>query len=80
MTLAPSTLAASAVELHDDDGQPVATIYATHAGIQIVCQQGYSAEYSEDRSALIQHLGVTFTRARRDRWPASLATHPEPAA
>jgi hypothetical protein len=62
MTLQPARLAASAVELRDDDGQPVATIYANHAGIEIVCQQGYSAEYSLDRDALIQHLGVTFKR------------------
>jgi hypothetical protein len=67
MTLAPATLARSAVELHDDDGQPVATIYATTQGLEIVCQAGWSAEYSHDRQALIQHLGVTFTAAREER-------------
>ncbi|MGD0778207.1 MAG: hypothetical protein ABSC05_35935 [Candidatus Solibacter sp.] len=67
MTLAPATLARSAVELRNDDGQPVATIYATSGGLEIVCQQGWSAEYSHDRQTLIQHLGVTFTAAAEER-------------
>jgi hypothetical protein len=67
MTLAPATLARSAVELHDDDGQPVATIYARGSGIEIVCQQGWSAEYSHDRESLIEHLGITFTAAAEAR-------------
>ena len=63
MILAPSTLARSAVELTNDDAQPVATIYATGSGIEIVCQQGYTAEFGMPihPDSLIQHLGVTFT-------------------
>ena len=62
MTFNPSLLPASAVELHDDDGQPVATIYAGRTGVEIVCQQGYSAEFAHERHALITHLTVTLTR------------------
>ena len=67
MTLAPATLHRSAVELQDDDGQAVATIYANKAGIEIVCQQGYTAEYSLDRETLIMHLGVIFTADKEAR-------------
>lgn len=69
MTLAPATLLpASAVELRDDDGQPVATIYARAEGLEIVCQAGWSAEYSHElRDSLIQHLGVTFTATSEAR-------------
>jgi hypothetical protein len=41
----------------------VATIYARASGLEIVCRRHYSAEYSHDREALIEHLGVTITRA-----------------
>jgi hypothetical protein len=68
MTLAPATLAASAVELRDDDGQPVATIYARESGVEIVCQAGYSAMFAYDApDVLIAHLGVTFTRETEAR-------------
>jgi hypothetical protein len=57
------------VELRDDDGQPVATIYARESGLEIVCQAGWSAEYSHElHDSLIQHLGVIFqptSEARR---------------
>jgi len=64
MTLQPTKLGASAIEITDDDGRPVATIYAQSAGIEIICQEGYSAEYSHSRSERIEHLGITFTRHR----------------
>jgi hypothetical protein len=67
MTLAPATLAASAVEVRDDDGAPVATIYATRSGVEIVCQQGWTGEYSHARESLIDHLGITFTAAAEAR-------------
>lgn len=67
MTLQPSTMAASATDIRDDDGQPVATIYANRAGVEIVCQQGYTAEFTVDREPLLEHLGVTFSRQKEHR-------------
>jgi hypothetical protein len=67
MTLAPATLARSAVELHNDDGEPVATIYANMAGLEIVCQQGYTALFAMDRETIVMHLGVTFQREAEAR-------------
>ena len=65
MTFDPAQLLpSSAVELRDDDGKRVCTIYGRESGIEIVCQQGWSAEFGVaiHPNALIQHLGVTFTR------------------
>lgn len=67
MMFTPATLAASAVELHDDDGQPVATIYATLRGVHIVCQQGWTAEFTLDQKSLTTQLGVSFTPATEAR-------------
>ncbi len=61
MTLNPATLLpASAIELVDDDGQPVATIYARASGIEIVCQHGFHAEFSENRRDDTTRLSVFF--------------------
>jgi hypothetical protein len=60
-------IAASAVELRDEDGQAVATIYAGRTGVEIVCQQGYTAESSYDRQALITHLTITLTADKEAR-------------
>lgn len=67
MTLTKTQMHRSAVEIQGDDGAPVATIYATRAGVEIVCQQGWTAEYTADRD-LITRLSITFeaiTEARR---------------
>jgi hypothetical protein len=68
MTLAPSTLAASAVEIRDDDGQLVATIYARGSGVEIVSEQGWSSEWGyQKHPSPVQHLAVNFTRAEERR-------------
>jgi len=59
MTLAPSTLARSAVELRDDDGAPVATIYARESGVEIVATAAITFETHTDAPG---RVGVTLTR------------------
>ena len=64
MILEPAPSSASAVDLFDDDGHQVATIYATRAGLHIAC----SARYELDGNGLaveVQQptgLHVAFTR------------------
>jgi hypothetical protein len=67
MTLAPSTLARSAVEVKDDDGQTVATIYAQRAGLEIVLQAEYSAEFAVPTTEPRQVLQVAITRTEARR-------------
>jgi hypothetical protein len=46
MTLSPAPPQGcrSAIDLQDDDGRPVATLYAQRAGLHIVCAPGYEID------------------------------------
>lgn len=64
MTFHPSELmqARSAIDLRNDDGEVVATLYGRTAGFEIVCTQGWSAEFGVDILEPIMHLLVTLQR------------------
>jgi len=58
MTIQPATLARSAVELHDDDGHLVATIYATAHGCVLMAEPGQSLDCQIDMNTPASHLGI----------------------
>ena len=73
----PDAPGRSAIELRDDDGRIVATIYAQRAGLHISCGHGYTPQ-----ALPIEHrpAGLQVELRREDGGAGAQAAAPRPAA